>query len=80
MSGDAFDIAGDHLLTNLALISIFLLNFTLRWRRPGAWFGYVLTLAGAAAVLYAGWLGGELVFRHQVDIAPVARPFTGDAP
>ena len=80
MTGDALDIAWDHLLVNLALISIFLLNFALRWRHPGAWFGYVLTLAGAAVVLYAGWLGGELVFRHQVDVAPVAHPFTAAAP
>jgi len=74
MSGSAFDIATDHRNVNFALAGIFVVNFIIRLRRPGHWFGYVLTLAGFAAVMYAGWSGGELVYRHGVGVAPVEKP------
>jgi uncharacterized membrane protein len=74
MSGSAFDIATDHRNANLALIGIFTVNWFIRLRRPGHWFGYLLTLAGLATVMYAGWLGGELVYRHGVGVDPVEKP------
>jgi uncharacterized membrane protein len=74
MSGSAFGIATAHRNVNFALVGIFVINSIIRLRRPGHWFGYLLTLAGLAAVMYAGWLGGELVYRHGVGVAPVERP------
>jgi len=71
MTAKAFDIAGDHMTANLVVVGIFVVNFILRWRRPSHWFGYLLTLAGFVIVLYSGWLGGELVYRHEVGVAPV---------
>jgi len=79
MSSQAFDDATDHMLANLILVGVFLVNFVLRWRRPGIWLGYVLTAAGFLIVLYAGWLGGELVYRFQVGVAPAVHPFAGNA-
>jgi len=74
LSGSAFDIATDHRNANLALVGIFAVNWLIRLRRPGHWFGYLLTLVGLATVTYAGWLGGELVYRHGVGVAPVEKP------
>jgi uncharacterized membrane protein len=77
MTGAAFDAATDHRNINFALLALFAANFALRWRKPGHWFGYLLTLAGCAMVLYSGWLGGELVFRHEVGVALADAPWAG---
>jgi uncharacterized membrane protein len=74
MSGSAFGIATAHRNANFLLVGVFVVNFVIRLRRPGHWFGYLLTLVGFAAVMYAERLGGELVYRHGVGVAPVEKP------
>jgi len=68
MTADAFEKATDHLIANLVVVGLFTANFVLRWRRPGIWPAYALSLIGFLALIYSGWLGGELVFRHGVGV------------
>ena len=64
----AFRDAWLHLFANLALVLIEGINLILR--RPDAAvagsIGIVLSAVAAVVMLFSGWKGGELVFRHGV--------------
>ena len=57
-----------HLFANLTLVVIEGVNFILRLRDPeiAASLGAMLSVAAVIVLLFSGWKGGELVFRHGV--------------
>ena len=57
-----------HLFANLALVVIELVNLILRLpdRTIAGSFGVFLSVAAVLILLFSGWKGGELVFRHGV--------------
>lgn len=52
---------------------LFLVSGVVRWRwsasRPAALFGAVIGVVGVAGVVGAGYLGGEIVFRHGIGMS-----------
>jgi uncharacterized membrane protein len=72
MSGPGWKVAKLHLVTNLVALALFVVSFCLRRAAPApdhwstAAFG-VSTLA-FLVLLAAGYLGGELVFKHKVGV------------
>lgn len=65
-----------HMGINLVVVTLFVVNFALRWRGD-AWDGTPFALSAIAVVLLAGagWLGGHMVFVHGVAVeAPGGRP------
>ena len=68
MGADAKDVATDHMIANGTAWGLFLVSFVIRWRRPRLWFKYVLSLGGVCVLLYAGYLGGHLVYMHHVGV------------
>jgi uncharacterized membrane protein len=61
--------AGHHMIGNVVAVVLSLLNFWLRYDEGAInavvpW-GLTLSVVVAGILLYTGWLGGELVFRHQ---------------
>lgn len=57
-----------HLFANLTLVLIEGVNLILRLPDPtvAGSFGLALSIAGVLVLLFSGWKGGELVFRHGV--------------
>lgn len=57
-----------HLFANLTLVLIEGVNLILRLpdRTVAGSFGLALSIAGVLVLLFSGWKGGELVFRHGV--------------
>jgi uncharacterized membrane protein len=64
----AFRDAWLHLFANLALVLIEGVNLILRLPDPrvAGSIGIILSAAAALVMLFSGWKGGELVFRHGV--------------
>jgi len=65
-------IATAHMLINLVVVGLFVVNFVLRWNAQGTGgiFTFALTAVGILLLLASGWLGGELVFVRRVAMAP----------
>jgi len=62
-------IALTHMLVNLTVVILFAANLLLRAASPpGAPAPMVLSVVGVILLGVAGWLGGELVFRHGVGV------------
>lgn len=69
--------AWHHFVGNAAVLVLAFVNFYLRWSAdqvadavlPA---GIVLSFLVAGLLLYTGWKGGELVFRHHVGMAGLA--------
>jgi len=59
-----------HMLANVAAVVLELVNLVLRLRNPdfaestGIWISGVVVLI----LLYSGWMGGELVYRHRIGV------------
>ena len=58
-----------HMFGNVLAVALSVVNFALRYVQGPAnailpW-GVILSIVVVAILLYTGWLGGELVFRHQ---------------
>jgi uncharacterized membrane protein len=72
---DAKDIATFHMLLNLGVVGLYFVAMLLMLDE-GALTGRDLTLVivlhalGAGLLGLAGWLGGEMVFRHHVAMIP----------
>lgn len=64
----AFRDAWLHLFANLSVVLVQGINLILRLPdvRVAGSIGIVLSAAAAAVLLFSGWKGGELVFRHGV--------------
>ncbi|HXF81822.1 MAG TPA: DUF2231 domain-containing protein [bacterium] len=61
--------ATKHMLVNLGITVLFVVNYLLRVATPETAAGYILSVIGIAALLYSGWLGGDLVYDHRVGVA-----------
>ena len=69
-----------HLFANLAVVAIEAVNLVLRLPDPGvaASYGILLSAAAVLVLLFSGWKGGELVFRHGVGQIGRQRTDGGD--
>lgn len=71
--GEARRQATIHMALNLGIATLFVVNLALRLfttasTGPNWWLSLALTLFGNVALLYSGWLGGELVYRHKLGV------------
>lgn len=62
-----------HMVINLSVVGLFALNLALRVFydasvAPLLGWAIGLTVLGNALLLYSGWLGGELVYRHRIGV------------
>lgn len=65
--------ATTHMILNVSIVGLFIINLAIRVFSTAAtgpvwWLALALTIVGIAALLYSGWLGGELVYRHRIGI------------
>jgi uncharacterized membrane protein len=62
-------MAMTHRLMNLAIVGLFAINLWIRTQRPAAT-GVPIILSAIGVILLgiAGWLGGELVYRHAMGV------------
>jgi len=69
LSGRPRRIATWHLLLNLTVIGVFIMDFLLRLRTdPYDKVPVVLSAIGIALLGVSGWLGGEMVYRYGVGV------------
>jgi uncharacterized membrane protein len=68
-------VANWHARVNVITLVIFIASFYLRTTSGAAWIPgiamlpIILSLVGIIGLTIAGWLGGELVFRHRVAVS-----------
>ena len=63
-----------HMVINLAVVALFIINFILRLQGAGDTTPFILSLIGIGLLLVSGWLGGQMVFVAGVGQAgPAAR-------
>ena len=68
-------VALTHMLVNLTIVALYAVNVWLRTTSPpGAGTPFVLSVIGVLMLGMAGWLGGELVFRHGVAVERPSPP------
>ena len=66
-----------HLIGNAAALLLAVWNIALRWGEPTAGVlpgGVVLSALVVLILLFTGWLGGELAFRHRIGVVSDAAP------
>jgi uncharacterized membrane protein len=78
--GDAWQ----HMIGNVIAVVLALVGFWLRYRYGAAagvlpW-GLLLSAAVVGLLLFTGWKGGELVYRHRVGMHPVQPAEAASAP
>ena len=67
-------VANWHARVNIVTLMIFIASFYLRTTSGAAWIPkmpmlpIILSIVGVIGLTIAGWLGGELVFRHGVAV------------
>jgi uncharacterized membrane protein len=70
----AVKVANWHARVNIITLLIFVASFYLRTTSGAAWIPnmpmlpFILSIVGLIGLTIAGWLGGELVFRHGVAV------------
>ena len=59
-----------HMIANVTVVVIEAINLLIRVTTPDSILTIGIFLSGIAVLvlLYSGWLGGELVFRHRVGV------------
>jgi len=68
-------VANWHARVNIITLLIFIASFYLRTTSGATWITsmpslpIILSLVGVVGLTIAGWLGGELVFKHRVAVA-----------
>ena len=75
-------VALQHMLANVTAVVISIINFAIRMDDPSAEVGNLgVYLSGATVLilLYSGWLGGHMVYRHRVAVQETPDKFSGDA-
>lgn len=72
-------VALQHMLANVAAVVISVINFAIRLDDPGdiASLGVYLSGAVVLILLYSGWLGGHMVYRHRVAVQETPDKFSG---
>lgn len=64
-------IAKIHMILNVAIVGLFLVNLWLRTTlAPEATLPVILSAVGVAGLGVSGWLGGELVYVHGIGVEP----------
>ena len=67
-----------HMAINLVVVTLYVVNFALRWRgEPWDEIPFALSVIAIVLLAVAGWLGGHMVFVHGVAVgspAAGARP------
>lgn len=58
-----------HMSINLVAVTVFALNFVMRWGDPAQAGSAVLTVLGILLIGVGGWLGGEMVYRGGVGVS-----------
>ena len=71
----ASTIATAHMTLNLVIVALYILATILMIDHnatDGSQLGavFILHLVGSALLLFSGWLGGEMVFRHHLAMVP----------
>ena len=67
----ALSHAWQHMIGNLLAVAVAVVNFVIRLDDPAAAIlptGLILSAVVACILVFTGWLGGELVYRHRVGI------------
>ena len=66
-------IATTHMVLNLIVVALFIFNLGLRFNGSpdNEVLPVVLSMIGIAILSVSGWLGGSLVYEHQVAVEPV---------
>jgi len=60
-----------HMAINLVVVTLYALNFALRWQGQAAeGTPFALSVVGVALLAVAGWLGAHMVFVHGAAVAP----------
>ena len=68
--------AWKHMIANVVAVVIAIISFVVRYRdgvdqAAGTW-GVIASGVIVLLLLYSGWKGGELVYRHRVGVQPSA--------
>jgi uncharacterized membrane protein len=65
-----------HMLANVSAVVIELVNLILRWHNDAAIgkIGVYLSVVVVLILLYSGWKGGDLVFRHGMGVQDSSNP------
>ena len=66
-------IALTHMVLNLLAVALFAVSFYLRIVSPLGSLPVLVSLAGLIVVGISGWLGGELVYVHQMGVGKPRR-------
>lgn len=66
-------IATTHMVLNVIVVASFIFNLGIRFNAStgNEVFPVVLSMVGIAILSVSGWLGGSLVYEHQVAVAPI---------
>jgi len=64
-------IATTHMVLNLAVVALFIFNLGLRFNGSSEVLPVVLSVIAIAILSVSGWLGGSMVYEHQVAVEPV---------
>jgi len=65
-------IATTHMVLNLVVVALFIFNLGLRFNGSGEMFPVILSAIAIAILSVSGWLGGSMVYEHQVAVEPVS--------
>ena len=67
-------VATMHMVLNLIVVALFIFNLGIRYNASpeGELFGVMLSVIAIAVMSVSGWLGGTLVYEHQMGVAPAS--------
>ena len=68
-----------HMIANVTAVVVSVINFVIRLSDPTDIGGLGVYLSGAVVLilLYSGWLGGEMVYRHRVAVQETPDQYSG---
>ena len=68
-----------HMIANVAAVVIAIINFVIRMDDPTEVDSLGVYLSGVTVLilLYSGWLGGEMVYRHRVAVQETKDQYSG---
>ena len=72
-------VALQHMIANVTAVVISVINFAIRLDDPSdiASLGVILSGVVVLILLYSGWLGGHMVYRHRVAVQETPDKFSG---
>ena len=58
-----------HLITNLSIVVLYIINIIIRTNgEPNMALPIILSVVAVGALLYSGWLGGDMVYEHGMGV------------